>query len=541
MRDTTSGEWRAIATSVVHDPKEPSERKRINSKGSIVAENGRVRSMYGISCGRSVGDSEYKDLLPAEPDVSFLPYSKLPLNDPNKEIFVVLTCDGPFEGNKTEQFYANQLKVRLEQMGIHAGTKVPPSFNISKEIVELAYATGSGDNLSAITFKPDPNAKKDRYNGIFDGHSDPSQSHLPSQVANYTAKIIDYQVKTMQPEDQKRIAHELKQAIVATDKIILKQENQATGGFNEIKLSEDNPVAHEILNGINVSFSANNKDITLTFPKGVSRKFVKEIFGENRSNQWTATLSLEEARKLIEANKDGVPLAGKSMDEAIAAHQAKQVLTPRSKDDPESDLGSSPVPNPVPPPATPPTAAIPPTPKAAPEVVDGSSPVLGHAVLGEARLPERPVPPPAAVPPTPKAAPEVVDGSSPVLGEAVLGIARLPERSATPPAPPPATPPAAAVGSDGDSMSVLVPQSGLELKVSSHELELPEWLKKGGAPNLMPIPGADSITPRPPGASTIKGIEPKPILGSITPEANPGFTSMVVKRPKSPGSGTPDM
>lgn len=144
-RKTESGDgFESITLSRLHKPADPEEKARIMSEGGLVLR-GRVGGILAVA--RAFGDLGFKTpiddgdikigkLVTAEPFVA--EYELVP----DRDLFVIIGCDGVWEAMSKDQ------STEVVASNLHEDPAT-----ISTLLVNKAYDLGSNDNISAIVVK----------------------------------------------------------------------------------------------------------------------------------------------------------------------------------------------------------------------------------------------------------------------------------------------------------------------------------------------------------------------------------------------------
>jgi len=136
---SSNEDFEIMSLTVDHKPDGPEETQRIEKAGGLVAR-GRVDGILAVS--RAIGDSRYKertDLPPEEQRVISVP--AITRVDVGKNDFLLLCCDGVFEGLSDEEAITF-IKKEMEQT---SDTGV-----ILSKLLYLALEKKTKDNLTAI-------------------------------------------------------------------------------------------------------------------------------------------------------------------------------------------------------------------------------------------------------------------------------------------------------------------------------------------------------------------------------------------------------
>ncbi|EDQ89528.1 uncharacterized protein MONBRDRAFT_36991 [Monosiga brevicollis MX1] len=136
-----------IATLVLtkdHNPVVYEERQRIQKAGGSVTDN-RVQGVLGVS--RSIGDGRYKHL-----GVSSQPFTSKCTLDPNKDLFLVLACDGLWGTLSASDVIQFCMKAfgEAEQDDQLAGQPKLQATHVAARLANHAVEKGASDNVSVL-------------------------------------------------------------------------------------------------------------------------------------------------------------------------------------------------------------------------------------------------------------------------------------------------------------------------------------------------------------------------------------------------------
>ena len=160
--DETKAVTTVIALSEDHKPDLPMERSRIENAGMKVEaikfmEDGQEVTIHKVAksekdmlaCARSFGDFEYKGnstLPPEEQAVIAVADVQVHTRDPDKDLYLILACDGIFDVMDNQQvmeFVLDQVEGRKEK----TDTALP---EVGDCLVRESHNCGSTDNMSVV-------------------------------------------------------------------------------------------------------------------------------------------------------------------------------------------------------------------------------------------------------------------------------------------------------------------------------------------------------------------------------------------------------
>jgi serine/threonine protein phosphatase PrpC len=155
IRDPATGEIEARKLTRDHHARESSEKARIEREGGRVARNGRV--MGSLELSRAFGDAGYLG-------VSQIPeFAKADLKkeiDGGRDVYICVSSDGLYAALERED-YVQPLKD-----AIAAGREA----QLADIFAAHAYASGSGDNITALVVKVPAAMTTGLFLAIADGH-----------------------------------------------------------------------------------------------------------------------------------------------------------------------------------------------------------------------------------------------------------------------------------------------------------------------------------------------------------------------------------
>jgi len=151
-RSILSTETRIRFSTVDHKPELEGERERIEKAGGTVLLN-RVNGTLAVS--RALGDYDFKaheNLAVEEQLVIAQPTVDIVKRNPKEDAFLVLACDGIFEGLKEDQNETLCEMIRAKMKSSEPEAVVP-------EILDYCLEEGSHDNMTLILVKFDSGDK----------------------------------------------------------------------------------------------------------------------------------------------------------------------------------------------------------------------------------------------------------------------------------------------------------------------------------------------------------------------------------------------
>jgi serine/threonine protein phosphatase PrpC len=162
VRDGQTGKVQVHNLLKEHKPSDPEERARIESEGGFILDRKgtlRIIGTHGgaLAVARAFGDNKYPGVGHV-PDITTLKideYAK-----PGDQVFLCVACDGLLEANKPEDF-AQILEKQMNQGN---------SQNLADHFVNMAYQSGSRDNITAMVVEIPPTRDRDLIIGVADGH-----------------------------------------------------------------------------------------------------------------------------------------------------------------------------------------------------------------------------------------------------------------------------------------------------------------------------------------------------------------------------------
>lgn len=155
IRDVNTGEVEARKLTCDHHAREPSEKARIEREGGYVARNGRVLGSLELS--RAFGDAGY---LGVSQTPEFAAADLQKEIDAGREVYLCISSDGLYAALEPED-YIPTLKKAI------AGGETA---RLAQLFAAQAYASGSGDNITALVVKVPPAPASDLVLAIADGH-----------------------------------------------------------------------------------------------------------------------------------------------------------------------------------------------------------------------------------------------------------------------------------------------------------------------------------------------------------------------------------
>ena len=154
-----------VAMSEDHKPNLEQEKARIEKAGLTVVpetfeENGKEVTIHKVektktnqmAVSRSFGDFEYKqnkELGAEEQAVTAMPEVKIHTRDPEKDMFLVLACDGIWDvmGNKEAAKFVVERAEQLDRTETNKNGRLP---QIGDDLLQNCFDRGSGDNMTVI-------------------------------------------------------------------------------------------------------------------------------------------------------------------------------------------------------------------------------------------------------------------------------------------------------------------------------------------------------------------------------------------------------
>eukprot|EP01062_Namystynia_karyoxenos_P079157 TRINITY_DN8299_c1_g1_i2.p1 TRINITY_DN8299_c1_g1~~TRINITY_DN8299_c1_g1_i2.p1 ORF type:complete len:588 (+),score=111.15 TRINITY_DN8299_c1_g1_i2:208-1764(+) len=142
----------AEAVTADHKPADPEEAARIRAAGAWVS-GGRVKGLIAVA--RAFGDAYFKDegKPPAEQVITCVPTVTEAAADPPLRVgdFVVVCCDGVFEGDLSRQQCAERVAAALGPPADNSGSVDAGALRRAAEgLVQYALESGSRDNITVM-------------------------------------------------------------------------------------------------------------------------------------------------------------------------------------------------------------------------------------------------------------------------------------------------------------------------------------------------------------------------------------------------------
>lgn len=173
-----------VRQNTLHNPSEPSERKRLEEAGAKIMR-GRIARLYkSINISRTFGDCDFKDIgVISEPEVFKSTFAK-------KGFYLILACDG-----LTEKDCLNEAQI-LEKVKQAYQQQDMPLKELANDLAQTAVLKGSGDNVTVLITRPNHHKQEGipYVMAVFDGHGG---DEVSKSLAKHFMKCFDNQLRLL--------------------------------------------------------------------------------------------------------------------------------------------------------------------------------------------------------------------------------------------------------------------------------------------------------------------------------------------------------